>query len=1029
MLRLPICAFSARRAIGCVAAMLLLLGASTAQGVVRDIAPPKTIQPSGSPSDFVTLNGIAYFVASDEFGRELWRSDGTAQGTYRLKDVRPGKASSTPRNLTVAGNSVFFLAHVDGYGVELWATNGTAAGTRLMHDMQTARNGNSWLGPMVAYKKKLYFAAFGGSEGIELWESDGTPQGTKLFVDIYPGGGSSQPKDFAVMGGKLYFKAQRADVGAELFVSDGTVAGTKLVKDLYSGAFGSWPQHMTAAGGLLYFSATGPGRGRELYVSDGTSAGTKLVRDIRSGASSSTPLQFAAIGSRAVFVADDGVHGREPWISDGTKAGTKLLKDIVVGSGQSFVRSVRAIGGRLYFVAYERSSGSEPWVSDGTTAGTRLLKDVYKGANSSNPVAFIPAFGGVAFVAAQHDGWDLWKTNGTSAGTLRLRPTPKIDSRLAAPFGNNVLIAGSSAFGLELFRSNGTAATTTLVSDLYPAQGHSDPVAFVTLGKKLFFAPKGPQAGQEPWLSDGSRAGTKLVKDLRPGINGSMSKQDPYTAWKGEAYFVAWTAATGYELHRSDGTAAGTKLAADVYKGANGSLPRLLTGSGKHLFYVGSDGTNGRELVAFDGQKATVLPIRSGLASPNITEIEALGNRVFFSANDGTHGRELWVSDGSKAGTKLVVDLWPGPTYSSPTELTAFGTRLIYVAAGRLGGNDRELHISDGTAAGTKKIIDLWPGAAGSRPTRLTAVGNKVFFLAFGPKTGQELYVTDGTAAGTKLTKDINPGTASIDIKDMIGVNGRVFFFCNDGRHGYELWTSDGTAAGTFLVKDLMPKHGDGVVPGSLTRLTGTSLVVFAGMDGFDGLQAWRSDGRAAGTVQLGKIGPRPGSGATLIDDFTPIGQTLFVECDDGVLGRELWGIPLAKGGAAFVETYGRRCQGTNRLEPSIAANGLPTIGNRDFAIDVSNARANSVALLNIGAIPTQLALPGGCALALNFPFSMILSAPTDRNGFARAAFPIPNDTSLTGVRAYFQYFLFDRGAPLLGLLTLSDGLSVRLGT
>src|ERR1700710_2272623 len=80
--------------------------------------------------DAVTVAGIAYFVASDGVaGTELWRSDGTAAGTRRVKDICPGSCPSNPLFLTAVGSELFFSADDGAHGYELWKSDGTEAGT------------------------------------------------------------------------------------------------------------------------------------------------------------------------------------------------------------------------------------------------------------------------------------------------------------------------------------------------------------------------------------------------------------------------------------------------------------------------------------------------------------------------------------------------------------------------------------------------------------------------------------------------------------------------------------------------------------------------------------------------------------------------------------------------------------------------------------------------------------------------------------------------------------------------------------
>jgi len=65
------------------------------------------------------LGNTLYFRAQDQNGSELWKTDGTENGTIRLKDIYPGSSSSSPQNLTVLGNTLYFRAQ-DIEGEELW---------------------------------------------------------------------------------------------------------------------------------------------------------------------------------------------------------------------------------------------------------------------------------------------------------------------------------------------------------------------------------------------------------------------------------------------------------------------------------------------------------------------------------------------------------------------------------------------------------------------------------------------------------------------------------------------------------------------------------------------------------------------------------------------------------------------------------------------------------------------------------------------------------------------------------------------
>ncbi|MCA8953902.1 MAG: hypothetical protein KDE27_30610 [Planctomycetes bacterium] len=1007
-----------RRLSGALACLLAVAAPIAAQNVIADLVPP-TSDGDGQPFAGVVMNGVAYFEARDAFGRELWRCDGTAAGTWRVKDVNPGSTGSDIRDLTVVGNQLFFTAISSNYGRELWVSDGTAPGTRLVDDLLEAFNFSSSPSDLVAFQGRLWFAATVNGNRF-LYSSDGTAAGTA------PHNAWTGVSQLTLAGGWLYYVATGGVGNGTLCRTDGTLAGTQAI-----GGAGIGILDLIGVGNRVFFTASyaSPSTGRELFVSDGTLTGTQLVLDINPGATGSSPSEIVALDANTiVFRASDGTHGVEPWRSDGTATGTFLLADVAAGSATSSPTELTTANGIAVWNG-TANGDTELWVTDGTVAGTQMFDLLATG--SSIPQRMTPALGGIVFRAGTATGGtEFWFTDGTFAGTYAIDVLPGIAPSAPADFtafGSRVLFSASTTgFGgaeRELHVSDGTVGGTALLTDLYPiALAGSDPRLLRALDGRMFF--EADQQGQQsrPWITDGTVGGTVALST-------SIAVDVEAVRWRNRIWFGGIVSATGHELFVSDGTPAGTTLAVDINPGSAHSNPAVLTPTANRLFCRATTAA-GNELVTTDGTPAstTVLDLNP-TASSNPELLTAVGNKVFGRANDGTHGLELFVSDGTAAGT-TVLDVVAGSGSSSPRELTAFGARLFFVATTPTTGF--ELFVSDGTPAGTGLFINSSGTAANSNPSHLTVAGGRLFF-ELPNLAGGQLWSTDGTVAGTAFVKDLNP-TGSATVHEAVGAGCKLFFFANDtfSLTGNELYVSDGTTAGTDRVLDLLPGSGSGVVLGTLTAIPGSARVVFVGTDGSDGLQLFVSDGTAAGTRQLGSINPAGGgAGAATIGGLTVVGDDLLFWCDDGTTGDEPWIVSLTAGNPqpfALTASYGEGCAGTAGLTPRISACTEPVLGNLSFTVDLDRARANTIAQALVEFAPAYLPVGGGCAFLVPQPAFPLLLVFTDAGGRASSPLPIPSSASFLGLGMFAQYGVYDPNGAFLGTGAGSNGLAIRLG-
>jgi uncharacterized delta-60 repeat protein len=326
---------------------------------------------------FGAVGGVLYFEGVDAGSNaELWRTDGTAEGTWQVKDLLPGTAGSYPTSFFNVDGRLFFTALDANAKRRVWTSDGTAAGTvPLDYPLLPTVSGTptaSVRGAVVGDELYLIAATDDATADTELWRTDGTAAGTRRVLDMAPGLSGIWSTEMLPVGDKLYFV-----VGGLLFVTDGTQAGTVALSPylnqdtLPDQSYGfAGARRLTQAGGMVYFVAGDNARGIELCRTDGTPTGTVMVDDINPGPwnalyNRSTYIQnvttVAALGDAVVFGADDGSHGFEVW--RGRYDGEPLAEagdGYVVTEGQSITVSgagsrpgVAADGGAVPIVSYE----------------------------------------------------------------------------------------------------------------------------------------------------------------------------------------------------------------------------------------------------------------------------------------------------------------------------------------------------------------------------------------------------------------------------------------------------------------------------------------------------------------------------------------------------------------------------------------------------------------------------------------------------------------------------------------------------
>lgn len=488
---------------------------------------------------FVEFDGTAYFRADDGVsGSELWRTDGTPEGTELAADLEDGEGDSNPGDFVSTPMGLFFTR--DGGG--LWVTDGLAAVRADALQMSSISVFDTFFDPIG---DRLFFTRFEAEVGTEPWVSDGTEEGTFRLRDIHVGSSGSRGHDFLA----------------------------------------AFPAESRGASALVVFSADDGVDDEQLWETDGTPGGTgffSLVNDTGDDAEFS-PGAF--LGDEYFFGADDGSHGRELWRSDGTPGGTALFADLdPFGSSLPEDRELVVFDGWLYLAADDGDTGTEVYRTDGTSPPS-LFVDLSSGPDSGDPDDWRVTPSRLWFRGSDGNDDFLWRSDGTPSGTEPVLATPAFD---LTAVGDAVFFRHDDGVaGQELWRAD--ANSVSRVVDLWPGPTGSILRLLGSAGGRVIF--RGENGAGDGvarlWSSDGTADEALLLGEfVAVGTLHTAELLD-------HLYFVAEVEGEGSELWRTDGT---TVERIDLEPGPTPSEPRDFVAGGNRLFFLAYDSTAKVEL-------------------------------------------------------------------------------------------------------------------------------------------------------------------------------------------------------------------------------------------------------------------------------------------------------------------------------------------------------------------------------------------------------------------------------------------------
>jgi len=621
-------------------------------------------------NNYVVDQTSIVFVILRGSSREVWYSDGTIENTEMLFSL---------------DNSVAFvdqLAVFDGglYYNKYWSENGVTHSSLNKYDFDSEQSTEikgfegARVGEMHATDSYLLF-----TDEINMWATDGTTEGTLLLHDdLVPFGRVNEFLNMA--DGSVIFRGYSSENGGELWVSNGTAQGTTLIQDVFPGTTSAIPQSQDFPvqlfqDGILYLLLDSPDIGLEFWQSDGTIGGTHAVSDVNNILAEPS-LISSAYNDHYLFAEIQGVSESDGYLLEENSAAFQKVPEDEHGMS---VGRILSLGNDIFF-----SNNTNP-------------KEIYKidEAGSLETISFLESnqvdnvsdlyhvggkliFTGSVPTTPPFVEYLTFLSDGSPQNTYSIGSFYMGGAFFPETFGmlneNEMLLAGGDFFsaninGVELRKGGIVSGETSLLKDIIPGAGNSNPNNFHKFEGVLFFftADENDEYHSKYlWKSDGTQDGTELVYDFgdSDGLKILSSGQN-LIILASETY-----GSSDMSIYMSDGSSEGTQLLHSI--GTHyfyNAVPYPIIQGDNYVIYLNNENFN-YSLISIGPTLEEITLI------PNCSPIKAYwkkDNLIFLMTSNGA----LYRTDGTVSGTVMIDDFFSTFDSNSVSGFGSFNDLLI----------------------------------------------------------------------------------------------------------------------------------------------------------------------------------------------------------------------------------------------------------------------------------------------------------------------------------------------------------------
>ena len=376
------------------------------------------------------------------------------------------------------------------------------------------------------------------------------------------------------------------------------------------------------------------------------------------------------------------------------------------------------------------------------------------------------------------------------------------DLRFAELDDRFLFVGDNGLTGSELWSSDGTEAGTSLVREIYPGSQGANPGMLKVLGDEVFFFANDPDHGIELWKSDGTEGGTQIVADkfsqprlFESTVQGTSSNKTLVEA-NGRLFFPHLDPEFEQVLYVSDGTSDGTRIFMtffdeDGFRIIDNDGVENLT-EADDIFYFSARLRGDYHVYRSDGTVDGTFPIAAPFEfEPK--DFKTKNNRVSFAVNGS-----VWASNGQLRDAYQVhaaerggrVGFFTSRVLHHPFQDGVMVFEVLQTPSGRVG----RIGIHGGLPS---DLTEYFAGgdSATFNERLFVEIEQELFFYQEGPSEARGLWKTDGTSEGTVLMSTLVPELpTSVITTSYFAKSARLFFST-----GRQWWSTDGTPSGTYI--------------------------------------------------------------------------------------------------------------------------------------------------------------------------------------------------------------------------------------